>query len=562
MRCAFELQVPWSSGELKMARFISFLIGATLALGTVKPSPMCAQKPGEKSSEQADKSDKSEKTDKGEKSGDKKEEKKEEKKAEEKKPEEKTVQTKHTIRIGGQEIKYTATAGTLLLKLEDGTPKASVFYIAYTKDEVSDTAKRPVTFTFNGGPGSASIWLHLGAFGPRRVEMGDADLLLPPPYKLVDNQYSLLDLTDLVFIDPVSTGYSRPVPGEAANQYHGIQQDIESVGDFIRLYATRNKRWTSPKFLAGESYGTTRAAGLSGYLQQRYGMYLNGIVLISSILNFQTAEFDTGNDLPYILYLPTYTAIAWYHKKLPADLQSAGLQKAVDESRNFAAHEYADALMSGDNLPAARKAEIAQKLSRLSGLSPEYLLRSNLRIEIQRFDKELLRDQRRTVGRLDGRFTGIDEDAAGARPDYDPSLAAIVGPYTATFHDYVRADLKFESDLFYEYLTGRVRPWSFEPYENRYVNVAQTLRSAMTQNPFLHVFVGKGYYDLATPFYAAEYTFDHLSLDDSLRPHLSGGYYQAGHMMYVHLPSLAKLKQDLAQFMQESIPAAQKGSAK
>src|SRR6266849_1628940 len=207
-------------------------------------------------------------------------------------PEEKVIQTKHTIKISGQEIKYTATAGTLLLKLEDGTPKASVFYVAYTKDDVSDTTKRPVTFTFNGGPGAASIWLHLGAFGPRRVEMGDVGALLAPPYKLVDNEYSLLDLTDLVFIDPVSTGYSRAVPGEAPKQFHGIQEDIESVGDFIRLYATRNKRWTSPKFLAGESYGTTRAAGLSGYLQQRYGMYLNGIILISSILNFQTAEFD------------------------------------------------------------------------------------------------------------------------------------------------------------------------------------------------------------------------------------------------------------------------------
>jgi carboxypeptidase C (cathepsin A) len=541
-----------------MARLIRFLVAAVLTIGAGAATLVQAQKPGDKSAQKADTAA-NDKADQGEKSGEKKEEKKEDKK----KPEEKMVQTKHTIRIGGQEIKYTATAGTLLLKLEDGTPKASVFYIAYTKDDVSDTAKRPVTFTFNGGPGSASIWLHLGAFGPRRVEMGDAGSLLPPPYKLVDNESSLLDLTDLVFIDPVSTGYSRPVPGENANQYHGIQQDVESVGDFIRLYATRNKRWTSPKFLAGESYGTTRAAGLSGYLQQRYGMYLNGIILISSILNFQTAEFDTGNDLPYILYLPTYTAIAWYHKKLPADLQSGGLQKAVDESRNFAAHEYTDALMSGDNLPAARKNEIAQKLSRLSGLSPEYLMRSNLRIEIQRFDKELLRDQRKTVGRLDGRFIGIDEDAAGSRPDYDPSLAAIVGPYTATFHDYVRGDLKFESDLFYEYLTGRVRPWSFEPYENRYVNVAETLRSAMTQNPFLHVFVGKGYYDLATPFYAAEYTFDHLSLDDSLRPHLSGGYYEAGHMMYVHLPSLTKLKKDIAQFMQESMPAAaQKGAAR
>ena len=521
-----------------MSRLSSMLVLATL-LGIAAGSAR-AQKPEEKPAE-----------------------KPAEKPKEEKKPapEEKTVATKHTVRIAGQEIKYTATAGTILLKLEDATPKASVFYIAYHKDDVSDTAKRPVTFTFNGGPGSASIWLHLGAFGPRRVEMGDAGALLPPPYKLVDNEYSLLDMTDLVFIDPVSTGYSRAVPGEAPKQFHGIEEDIESVGDFIRLYATRNKRWTSPKFLAGESYGTTRAAGLSGYLQQRYGMYLNGIILISSILNFQTAEFDTGNDLPYILYLPTYTAIAWYHKKLPADLESGGLEKAVEESRNLAAHEYPDVLMSGDRLPEARKKEMAQKLARLTGLSAEYIERSNLRIEILRFDKELLRDQRRTVGRLDGRFTGIDQDAAGAQPDYDPSLAAIVGPYTATFHDYVRGELKFESDLFYEYLTARVRPWSFEPYENRYVNVAETLRSAMTQNQFLHVFVGKGYYDLATPMFAAEYTFDHLSLDETLRSHLSGGYYEAGHMMYVHLPSLAKLKQDLTQFMQASM-APTKGAAR
>src|SRR5216684_3889952 len=479
-------------------------------------------------------------------------------------PEEKIVQTKHSLKIGGQEIKYTATAGTILLKLEDGTPKASIFYVAYTKDDVGDASQRSLTFSFNGGPGSASVWLHLGLFGPRRVQMGDAGTLLPPPYKLVDNDVSLLDISDLVFIDPVSTGYSRAVPGEAPKQFHGVTEDVESVADFIRLYATRNKRWSSPKFLAGESYGTTRAAGLSGYLQQRYGMYLNGIVLISAILNFETAEFDTGNDLPYILYLPTYTAIAWYHKRLSADLQG-DLQKALVESRSFAAHEYADALMGGDSLPATRRAEIAQKLSRLTGLSAEYIERSNLRIEIQRFDKELLREQRRTAGRLDGRFTGIDENAAGARPDYDPSLAAIVGPYTATFHDYVRGDLKFESDLFYEYLTGRVQPWSYESYQNKYVNVAETLRSAMTQNPFLRVFVGKGYYDLATPFFAAEYTFDHLSLDESLRAHLSGGYYEAGHMMYVHQPSLAKLKQDLVQFIRSSTDqaaATQKGAAK
>src|SRR5436309_12005001 len=271
-------------------------------------------------------------------------------------PEEKVVLTKHSLKIDGKEIKYTATAGTILLKLEDGTPKASIFYVAYTKDDVADPSQRPITFSFNGGPGSSSVWLHLGLLGPRRVQMGDAGSLLPPPYKLVDNDVSLLDISDLVFIDPVSTGYSRAVPGEAPQQFHGITPDVESVADFIRLYATRNKRWSSPKFLAGESYGTTRAAGLSGYLQQRYGMYLNGIVLISAILNFETAEFDTGNDLPCILYLPTYTAIAWYHKKLPPDLQG-DLHKAIEESRKFAVGEYADALMTGDAIPASRRGE-------------------------------------------------------------------------------------------------------------------------------------------------------------------------------------------------------------
>jgi carboxypeptidase C (cathepsin A) len=466
-------------------------------------------------------------------------------------PEDKVVQTKHSVRIGGQEIKYTATAGMLVMKDEEGKPKASVFYVAYTRDDVSDLSQRPVMFTFNGGPGSASVWLHLGAFGPRRVEMGDAGSLLPPPYKLVDNESSLLDVTDIVFIDPVSTGYSRPAPGESPDQFHGIQEDVRSVGDFIRLYATRNKRWGSPKFLAGESYGTTRAAGLSGYLQQRYGMYLNGIILVSTILNFATTEFDSGNDLPYILILPTYTAIAWYHKRLPADLQT-DLRKAVEESENFAKGEYSTALMAGDGLSNAQHTEVVQKLSRLTGLSTDYIERTNMRVEIERFTKELLRSERRTVGRIDGRFTGIDKDAAGEMPEYDPSIAVIIGPYTATLNDYVRGDLKFDSDLPYEVLTGRVYPWSYKPYENRYADVGETLRSAMTQNPFLHVFVAKGYYDLATPFFAAEYTFDHLGLDPSLRGHLTGAYYESGHMVYAHMPSLAKLKQDTAQFIRAS----------
>ena len=485
--------------------------------------------------------------------GEKPGEKTPEKSKEEKKPplEDKVVQTKHSARIGGQEIKYTATAGTIVMKTEEGDPKATIFYIAYTRDDVSDLSQRPVMFTFNGGPGSSSVWLHLGAFGPRRVDMGDAGALLPPPYKLVDNESSLLDTTDIVFIDPVSTGYSRPAPGESPNQFHGVQEDVQSVGDFIRLYTTRNKRWSSPKFLAGESYGTTRAAGLSGYLQGRYGMYMNGIILVSTILNFQTADFNSGNDLPYILYLPTYTAIAWYHKRLPGDLQS-DLKKAVQESEDFANGEYALALMAGDALPAAKHAEVVKKLTRLTGLSEDYIERTNLRVEIFRFTKELLRSQRRTVGRIDGRFLGIDLDAAGEGPEYDPSIAAIMGPYTGALNDYVRGDLKFDSDLPYEILTGRVAPWSFKPYENRYVDVGETLRSAMTQNPFLRVFVAKGYYDLATPFFAANYTIDHLGLDPSLRSHISGAYYESGHMVYAHLPSLAKLKQDTAQFIRAS----------
>src|SRR5262249_44468469 len=367
-----------------------------------------------------------------------------------------------------------------------------------------------------------------------------------------DNESSLLDITDLVFIDPVSTGYSRAVPGETPKQFHGLQEDVQSVGDFIRLYATRNRRWASAKFLAGESYGTTRAAALSGYLQQRYGMYLNGIILISAILNFQTTEVDAGNDLPYQLILATFTAIAWYHKKLGGELQG-DLRKAVAESQKFALGEYNQALLAGDALPESRRAEVAEKVARLTGLSPDFVVRNNLRVELSRFGKDLLRSQGRTVGRLDGRFQCIDADSGGSSNDYDPSFAAIIGPYTAAFHEYVRGDLKFESDLFYEFITGSVNPWSYHAFENRYVDVAETLRSAMTQNQFLPVFVAKGYSACATPYFAATYTFEHLGLDATLRNHITDSYYEAGHMMYVHLPSLAKLKQDLRAFIRSSV---------
>ncbi len=483
-------------------------------------------------------------------------------------PQDQIVEAQHEVTIGGQKISYTITTGTLVLKeegeksgdkagqAEGEKPKASIFFVAYTRAGVDDKTRRPITFSFNGGPGSASVWLHLGALGPRRVAMGDVDQLLPPPYGLTDNEYSLLDHTDLVFIDPMLTGYSRAVVGEKAKDFLNFKKDIESVGDFIRLYTTRYQRWLSPKFLIGESYGTTRAAGLSGYLQERHGLYLNGIMLVSSSLDFGTVDVQPGNDLPYILYLPTYAATAWYHRRLEANLQK-DLAEFLQEVETFALGEYASALLKGAALSAKERAAISKRLARYTGLSLDYLDRVNLRPEIMRFTKELLRDQRRTVGRLDSRFAGIDRDSGGEMFEHDPSMSAITGPYTAAFYDYVRRELKFESDLPYEVLNFKANAqWRFEQHENRYVEVAETLRKAMAINPHLKVFVANGYFDLATPYFATEYTFNHLSLDPTLQPNISMGYYEAGHMMYVHEPSLAKLKDDLAAFIQSALPAA------
>nr|MBA3533060.1 peptidase S10 [Ardenticatenales bacterium] len=459
-------------------------------------------------------------------------------------PKDNLVQSQHSVTIGGQDIRYTVSTGTIVLKeesekqgekageAEGEKAKASMFFIAYTRDDAPERGKRPLTFSFNGGPGSASIWLHLGVLGPRRVEMDEIGNLPPPPYQLVDNEYSLLDETDLVFIDPISTGYSRPVPGAKAKEFHGFKKDIESVGDFIRLYTTRYERWSSPKFLIGESYGTTRAAGLAGYLQERHGMYLNGIMLISSILDFQTAYFHIGNDLPHILFLPTYTATAWYHNRLEPRLQE-NLEATLREAEHFALEEYALALMKGVTLPTEERARIIEKVARYTGLSQEYVDRVDLRIEIHRFTKELLRSERRTVGRLDSRFRGIDRSVAGESHEYDPSLTNIIGPYSATFNDYVRRELQFENDLSYEILNMKVWPWSYAEHENRYVNVTETLRKAMSINPYLKVFVGNGYYDLATPYFATEYTFNHLGLDPALQQNISMRYYEAGHMMYI-----------------------------
>ena len=469
--------------------------------------------------------------------------------------------TQHSVTIGQQEIHYTVIAGTIVLKEEqekdsksDGEKaKASVFFVAYTLDNVGDTAKRPITFSFNGGPGSSSVWLHLGVLGPRRVETDQQGNLLQPPYQLVENQYSILDQTDLVFIDPISTGFSRVVQGEEAKQFHGFKKDIESIGDFIRLYTTRYQRWTSPKFLIGESYGTTRAAGLSGYLQERHGLYLNGIMLISSVLDFQTIRFMNGNDLPYILYLPSFTATAWYYNLLDEELQ-ADLYQTLREVEEFAVGEYTVALMKGTDLLEDERQEVIKKLTRYTGLSIDYIGRTDLRVNIMRFCKELLRNQGKTVGRFDSRFTGLDRDSVGERFEYDPSYTNILGPYTATLNDYLRSQLEFESDLAYEILTDRVHPWNYDTHQNQYVNVTDTLRKAMTTNPYLKVFVASGYYDLATPYMATRYTFNHLGLDKSLQQNVSMSFYEAGHMMYVHQQSLIQLKEDLEGFIQLANP--------
>jgi carboxypeptidase C (cathepsin A) len=476
-------------------------------------------------------------------------------------PQDQLIVTRHRLKLDGHELPYTATCGTIVLKeemlkkgeqegqAEGEKARASIFFIAYTRDQVEDPSRRPLAFSFNGGPGSSSVWLHLGMLGPRRVEMGDAGRVLPPPYRLVDNTFSLLDQTDLVFIDPVSTGYSRAVPGEKPKDFHDFKKDIESVGDFIRLYCSRYQRWSSPKYLIGESYGTTRAAGLSGYLQERHGMYLNGLVLVSSVLNFQTLEFGTGNDLPYLLYLPAYAATAWYHRRLPDALQKKSLPAVLEEVEGFVMDEYNRALLKGDALSDPERTRIANKLARYTGLSEAYIGRSNLRLEIMRFTKELLRDQRRTVGRLDSRFTGIDRDAAGEHFEHDPSSSATQGPFTATFNQYVRAELGYESDLPYEVLKDLWQDWSYTGHNNKFVEVAETLRHAISTNPALRVFVANGYFDLATPYFASQYTFNHLALDPSLRPNIVMRYYEAGHMMYVHLPSLEKLKGDLVEFL-------------
>ena len=461
------------------------------------------------------------------------------------------VITRHSIRAGGRQLNYTVTTGYMPIKnAVSGETEAKMFYMAYALD--NPPARRPLMFSFNGGPGSASVWLHLGALGPRRIKMLDNGLMPPPPYEIEDNQSTWLTETDIVFIDPIGTGFSRAAKPELAAKYFGINGDIESVGDFIRMYLVRNERWMSPLFLVGESYGTTRAAGLSNHLFNR-GIALNGILLVSTILNFQTISFANNNDLPLALIIPSYATTAWYHKRLSPSMQNRPVEQIAQEARVFATNEYLPAMMRIDQLSDSERSALAGKLSGLTGLSTEFIQQNNFRVELNEFNKELLRSERRTSGRLDSRFKGIDRDAGGSGTDSDPSMNAIRPPYTAAFNSYVREELGFKSDTEYYILGGGISaPWNYN-VTNAYADTSIPLKDAMAKNPYMRVLVASGYYDMATPFFAAEYTFSAMNLDPSLRKNVSFTYYESGHMMYIEKRSLEKLKADAATFIKQSL---------
>ncbi|NIH78588.1 S10 family peptidase [Amycolatopsis viridis] len=471
-------------------------------------------------------------------------------------PSDDLVTTQHTLTVRRRKLAYAAQTGRIVLRKEvhtdgkfDGhAAKAEVFLTSYTLDG-AEPGSRPVTFAFNGGPGSASVWLHMGVLGPRRVVSGDVDSPEPPPYRVVDNPETLLVHSDLVFIDPVSTGYSRPKKGESPKDFHGFTADVEAVAEIIRLWTSRNGRWLSPKYLAGESYGTLRAAALAGHLQERHGFYLNGLMLISSVLDMGTIRFTEGNDQPYPLFVPTYAAIAHYHGK-------HGKRKLADvlaEAEEFAARELPWALQRGARLTPEEKAAAVRKLASLTGLDESYVDRVGLRIEHVRFFTELLRDRGLTTGRMDGRFTTWEPDGGRELMSDDASVSRIIGAYSAGFNHYVRSELGYQNDLPYEVLSmDVVRNWSYSEFEGRAVSAVEALSAAMRANPHLKVHVALGYYDGATPYYAAEHVLAHLQIPDDLRSNIESAYYEAGHMMYVHEPSRVQQSKDLAEFVRSS----------
>ncbi|MGZ4876368.1 MAG: S10 family peptidase [Candidatus Angelobacter sp.] len=464
------------------------------------------------------------------------------------------VVTHHQVTVDGKLLKYTATAGRLPIKRGDGKIEAEMFFAAYTLDG-QDAGKRPLTFAFNGGPGSATIWLHMGALGPKHVVLQPDGLLPPPPYHIADNPSTLLDKSDVVFVDAISTGFSRAANQELSKKFLGVKGDIEAFSEFIRLYLTRNERWSSPLFLFGESYGTTRAAGIAGNLVDQ-GISFNGITLLSTALSFQTLVDNKSNDQPYILLIPTFTMTAGYHKKLPPDL-AQDMSKARQESVQWASTEYTQALAKGDALTGDERQKVIDHMARYTGLSKEVIDQANLRIDVPKFTHYLLLDQKLRVGRLDGRFTGPDPDGLLDTPFYDPTESAIMGPFTSVFNNYVRTELGYKTDMNYQVFPSDQNffenAWNWGSGIAGFPDTATALRQAIVKNPYLKVLVMEGFYDLATPFYAADYTIDHLNLGPQYRKNVSFATYEAGHMVYLPTDGLKKLKVDEAGFMDKSL---------
>lgn len=452
--------------------------------------------------------------------------------------------------IGGRKIDYDATVGSIILPDSAGAGRAEIFYTAYTERGVADESRRPIMFAYNGGPGSSSVWVHMGLLGPRRVDIPDTVHAAPPPYHLVDNEYSMLDKADLVFIDPVGTGYSKTLGKTRGASFWGVDQDAASLGEFVSRYLSESGRWNSPRYLMGESYGTTRSAALSAVLQNRYNIDLNGVVLLSSVLDFQTITFDPGNDEPFIMYLPSYAAVAWYHNALAS--RPADLRPFLKEVEHFATTDYAQALLAGDNLSSTDRTRIIAKLQQYTGLSRDYIDKANLRINASQFEKELLREHGQVLGRLDARFTGETGDLLAEESGYDPQSADISSAYVSLFNQYMHEDLNYGKDKLYA-ISGRVNPWDWTHGNRRgwpgHTNVAVDLANTLSANPKLHVLLNSGLFDLATPYFAAEWTMDHMGVPKQVRSQVTEAEYLSGHMIYVHVPALAKFKANVAAFI-------------